>query len=113
MYINCVVTLRKKEDLENFYNEMQNGSLLGRAIKPRLTRPLSLNTHYEITGDEIQLLQQDSRIESVYPESIFQYVFPRWTQNGVWSKSTDQLATYDNWGLYRCCGGNGLISSCD
>ena len=104
MYIDCVVTLHREEDLENFYKEMENGSLLGRSIKYKLKRPLSRNTHYSITKDEIKILQKDPRVIEVFPESIFNYVFPSWTQNGVWSKSTstDNLATYDNWGLYRC-----------
>ena len=55
-----VVTLYKKEDLEQFYNEMQltNFPLV-------LKRPLSRNTHYMMTEEQAERLRQDPRVRGV------------------------------------------------
>ena len=55
-----VVTLHRKEDLGNFYNEMQsNGFTLTKK------RPLSRNTHYMMTETQAQQLREDSRVWGV------------------------------------------------
>ena len=55
-----VVTLHRKEDLEQFYNEMQltNFPLV-------LKRPLSRNTHYMMTDEQAEQLRQDPRVWDV------------------------------------------------
>ena len=55
-----VVTLRKKEDLEQFYNEMKlsNFPLV-------LKRPISRNTHYMMTEEQAERLRKDPRIVAV------------------------------------------------
>ncbi len=55
-----VVTLYRKEDLEQFYNEMQltNFPLV-------LKRPLSRNTHYMMTEEQAERLRQDPRVWGV------------------------------------------------
>ena len=55
-----IVTLYRKEDLEQFYNEMQltNFPLV-------LKRPLSRNTHYMMTEEQAERLRQDSRVWGV------------------------------------------------
>ena len=55
-----VVTLRKKEDLEQFYNEMKlsNFPLV-------LKRPISRNTHYMMTEEQAERLRKDPRVISV------------------------------------------------
>jgi len=55
-----VVTLYRKEDLEQFYNEMQltNFPLV-------LKRPLSRNTHYMMTEEQAEQLRQDPRVWGV------------------------------------------------
>ena len=55
-----VVTLHRKEDLEQFYNEMQltNFPLV-------LKRPLSRNTHYMMTEEQAERLRQDPRVWGV------------------------------------------------
>jgi len=58
-----IVTLHKKEDLEQFYNEMQltNFPLVAK-------RPLSRNTHYMMTDDQAEKLRQDPRVLAVEPK---------------------------------------------
>ena len=55
-----VVTLHRKEDLEQFYNEMQltNFPLV-------MKRPLSRNTHYMMTEEQAEKLRQDPRVWGV------------------------------------------------
>ena len=55
-----VVTLHKKEDLEQFYNEMKlsNFPLV-------LKRPTSRNTHYMMTDEQAERLRQDPRVWAV------------------------------------------------
>ena len=58
-----IVTLHKKEDLEQFYNEMQltNFPLVAK-------RPLSRNTHYMMTDDQAEKLRKDPRVLAVEPK---------------------------------------------
>jgi hypothetical protein len=62
-----VVTLHRKEDLEQFYNEMQltNFPLV-------LKRPLSRNTHYMMTDEQAEQLRQDPRVWGVEAADSFQ-----------------------------------------
>lgn len=62
-----VVTLYKKEDLEQFYNEMQltNFPLV-------MKRPLSRNTHYMMTEEQAEKLRQDPRVWGVEAVDSFQ-----------------------------------------
>ena len=55
-----VVTLYKREDLEQFYNEMKltNFPLVKK-------RPISRNTHYMMTEAQAEQLRQDPRIWGV------------------------------------------------
>ena len=55
-----IVTLYRKEDLEQFYNEMKltNFPLV-------LKRPLSRNTHYMMTEEQAERLRQDPRVLAV------------------------------------------------
>ena len=55
-----IVTLHRKEDLEQFYNEMQltNFPLV-------MKRPLSRNTHYMMTEEQAERLRQDPRVWAV------------------------------------------------
>jgi hypothetical protein len=62
-----VVTLHRKEDLEQFYNEMQltNFPLV-------MKRPLSRNTHYMMTEEQAEKLRQDPRVWGVEAVDSFQ-----------------------------------------
>lgn len=62
-----IVTLHKKEDLEQFYNEMKltNFPLV-------LKRPLSRNTHYMMTEEQAERLRQDPRVWGVEKADLFQ-----------------------------------------
>ena len=64
-----VVTLRNKEDLDDFYNDMETpgGDLYipDRAVDLQLRRQISRNTHYMLTPEEVIELKQDPRVWDV------------------------------------------------
>ena len=62
-----IVTLHRKEDLEQFYNEMKltNFPLV-------LKRPISRNTHYMMTEEQAERLRQDPRVWGVERADLFQ-----------------------------------------
>ncbi len=62
-----VVTLKKKDDLDGFYSDMESGG-----FKLQMKRPISRNTHYYMTDDQAVALRDDSRVLAVElrPEDI-------------------------------------------
>ncbi len=103
-----VVTLHKKEDLEQFYNEMKlsNFPLV-------LKRPLSRNTHYMMTEDQAERLRQDPRVWGV--EAADDFHIKRQTVNnepytisGDFFKNAPGATTLNpnlrQWGQLHCAG---------
>ena len=104
-----VVTLHRKEDLEQFYNEMQltNFPLV-------MKRPLSRNTHYMMTEEQAEQLRQDSRVWGVEPVDGF-HVRTRvinnesYTISGTFWKDSFFVGSSINpsllqWGHLHCAG---------
>tara|TARA_B100001996_G_scaffold142710_1_gene108599 strand:+ start:150 stop:2258 length:2109 start_codon:yes stop_codon:yes gene_type:complete len=62
-----VVTLKKKDDLDGFYSDMESDG-----FKLQMKRPISRNTHYFMTDDQAATLRNDSRVLAVElrPEDI-------------------------------------------
>ena len=82
-----IVTLKRKEDLEDFYAEMSSNG-----FKLCKKRPISRNTHYYMTAEQAEELKKDSRIVDV-EEVTDMVIVPRaiynntsYTKNGVFSK---------------------------
>ena len=55
-----VVTLKKKDDLDGFYSDMESDG-----FKLQMKRPISRNTHYYMTDDQAVALRDDSRVLAV------------------------------------------------
>jgi len=55
-----IVTLYKHEDLEQFYNEMESNN-----FHLVMKRPMSRNTHYQMTEEQAEVLRQDPRVWDV------------------------------------------------
>jgi subtilisin family serine protease len=111
-----VVTLKNYEDLEKFYSDMETegGSFYTpeRTVDLTERRPLSRNTHYNLTDEEAIKLQEDPRVESVElsDEEIGAKIVPlgylTTHASSFWSKS-NLLSSQDlNWGLLRCYEGS-------
>ena len=104
-----VVTLHRKEDLEQFYNEMQltNFPLVKK-------RPLSRNTHYMMTEEQAERLRQDSRVWGVEAVDSFKFAtqvvnnesYP--VSGNFWKDDTQGAATVSpgdlQWGHIHCAG---------
>jgi subtilisin family serine protease len=107
-YKEYVVTLYKFEDLESFYEDMENvdGNLYipNRAVTLSKRRPVSRNTHYLMTYDEAELVRQDPRVEAVElsMEETGTFFTPSWVETSTnWSKTNTVSSTFKNWGLLR------------
>lgn len=107
-----VITLHHHEDLEGFYEDMETpgGSLYipDRAVNLAARRPISRNTHYLLTEDEVILIKNDPRVINIIPKKDLDdsIVRPNYTQTSSdWNKSSFPSSTNKNWGLLRCVEG--------
>jgi hypothetical protein len=104
-----VVTLHNRNDLEQFYNEMQlaNFHLV-------MKRPLSRNTHYLMTEEQAEQLRLDPRVWGVEAVDSF-HIMPQvinnqsYTKSGnFWKDDTQGPATVSpndlQWGHIHCAG---------
>ena len=55
-----IVTLKRREDLETFYAEMEE-----KGFSLSMKRPMSRNTHYWMTEDDAVVLREDERVIDV------------------------------------------------
>ena len=103
-----VVTLYKREDLEQFYNEMMltNFPLVKK-------RPISRNTHYMMTEAQAEQLRQDPRIWGVECVDDINVVRPRVVNNEptpiggtFWKQdnSSSVSSSWRQWGHVHCAG---------
>lgn len=102
-----IVTLHNKEDLDDFYNDMETpgGNLYipDRAVDLQLRRTISRNTHYMLTPEEAIQINDDPRVISVEPRALADII----TRSGykiedaTFSKYTIENASHTNWGLLR------------
>ena len=103
-----IVTLYKREDLEQFYSEMElsNFSLV-------MKRPMSRNTHYRMTEEQAEKLRQDPRVWGVEAEDSFhvkrQVINNEpYSINGTFWKDGPVASTINpdlrQWGHLHCAG---------
>jgi len=103
-----IVTLHRKEDLQDFYTDMETpgGSLYipDRSVSVRHRRNISRNTHYMLDFDEALMILDDPRVASVELAEILDlFTKPSgWTSSGeVFSKDFFTDVGDINWGLLR------------
>ena len=103
-----IVTLHDKEDLDSFYEDMENvGGALhipGRAVELTNRRLISRNTHYMLTNEEAETLKNDPRVwDCDLKELVDITTKPTgWKlENQKFSKDWFTDATDVNWGLLR------------
>jgi hypothetical protein len=109
-----IVTLRKHEDLESFYEDMETpgGNLYipDRSVPVHARRSISRSTNYLLTEEEASLIRNDPRVlivELTLEELGLERV-PFWTEEGGWSKSFNTESEHRNWGLLRCIEGQNI-----
>jgi hypothetical protein len=103
-----IITLKNKEDLESFYNDMElsNGAkfIPHRAIPVKDRRPVSRNTHYTLYASEAELIKNDPRVlhvELSLEEQGLKFK-PFWTQaSTLWNRSNTLSSSHRNWGILR------------
>jgi len=108
-----IVTLKKREDLEQFYEDMETpgGDLYipDRRVDLSMRRPTSRNTHYYLTDQEASDLRADPRVLAVEvrPEQQGLERKPYYIQtSNDWDRSGPGADSLDkNWGLLRCVEG--------
>ena len=102
-----IVTLHNKEDLESFYEDMETpgGDLFipDRAVEVAHKRPISRNTHYMLTDDEVELIKSDDRVWDVDLRELVELTIkPSYRiTNGEFDKNWFTDASDINWGLLR------------
>ena len=102
-----IVTLHNKEDLEGFYEDMETpgGNLFipDRAVEVSHKRPISRNTHYMLTDDEVELIKSDDRVWGVDLRELVELsIKPSYKiTNGEFDKNWFTDASDINWGLLR------------
>jgi hypothetical protein len=109
-----IVTLKLKEDLESFYEDMETdgGSITipGRRVECSVRRNISRNTHYMLTDEEAEQIRNDDRVLAVelIPSLRDIHPTPFWEQTGNFEKSSTVDSDDKNWGLYRVIVGQQL-----
>lgn len=103
-----IVTLHNKEDLEDFYNDMETEggaiTIPHRRMDVVHRRPISRNTHYMLTIEEAMLVKSDPRVWDVeLAELVDLTTVPMGytITNGEFDKSWTNDADDLNWGLLR------------
>ena len=106
-----VVTLNNKEDLNDFYNDMESASsksnIPDRTCNCNLRRNISRNTVYDLTDEEAALLKQDSRVKDVdltFEDKGLEIVNYGWSETAVFAKNPTTVA-HRSWALKRIIDG--------
>lgn len=105
-----IVTLHRKEDLEQFYTEMKLAN-----FPLAKKRPISRNTHYMMTADQAEKLKEDPRVLDVELADSIKFVRVHnsinkdpYDRNGDHFKNAPVGTSYDpnwrQWGHLHCAG---------
>jgi len=112
-YKEYIVTLKDKTHLEEFYQDMETlggcEKIPNRSVECACRRPISRNTHYWLTNDEVTYLKSDPRVIAVETKPSERKIFPRvnYEQSETyWNKSETITSDHKNWGLLRCVEGS-------
>lgn len=110
-----VITLKNKEDLDQFYIDMESNNYKVKCIPKRDVlcsnrRNMSRSTHYLLTETEAETLRNDERVLSVeltIEEQGIEFT-PQFIQDGTstWAKNSQQNNTHKNWALLRMVRGD-------
>lgn len=112
-----VVTLHNREDLEEFYHDMETpgGNLYipDRTVDLAERRPISRNTHYMLSNEEASQLRDDPRVLAVelHPKYLPVKIRPCYIQTETgFGKNATNTQSHKNWGLLRCVNGTQITN---
>lgn len=107
-----LVTVKKGVDIDQFYDDMETSggtsTIPDREVDCYDRRPISRNTGYILSEEEVNQLKNDPRVVGIESQSLLDTItnHPCWTQTSTdWDKSSTSTNTNRNWGLYRCING--------
>lgn len=115
-YSEYIITLNDESDLDQFYIDMETSGgttyIPEREVSVYRRRPLSKNTHYLLTSDEVQQLLLDPRITNIeLADLLLSTITPNWTTPvEAFNKSSSNSSSYYNWGLSRCIKGEQTLN---
>ena len=106
-----IVTLKNREDLNSFYEDMETFGgtqyVPDREVELKDRRKISRNTHYLLTEEEVVELKKDDRVLDIEltPEERGLRIVRRssYTVSGDFDKSPDAGSDI-NWGILHCAG---------
>lgn len=110
-----VITLKNKEDLDQFYIDMETNNYKVKCIPKRGVscsnrRNVSRSTNYMLTESEAETLRNDERVLSVELTIEEQGIelTPQFIQEEVnnWAKNSQQNSNHKNWALLRLVRGD-------
>jgi len=107
-----IVAVKKGTDIQQFYDDMETSggseTIPEREVSCYDRRPISRNTGYDLTEDEVNNLLNDERVIGISKQSVIDSLInrPLWEQTSSdFDKSASISNTNINWGLYRCTRG--------
>ena len=106
-----IVTLKNKEDLKSFYEDMETSGgtnfVPDREVGVKDRRPVSRNTNYLLTDDEAKELEKDERVLSIElslkERGKKVQLFSSYTVSGNFDKTPDS-GNGINWAILHCAG---------
>lgn len=106
-----IVTLKSKNDLISFYQDMETSGgpqhIPDREVELKERRAISRNTHYLLTHEEAEELRKDDRVLAVEltpkERGLRTIRFGSYTVSGNFDKTPDTVSDI-NWGILHCAG---------
>jgi hypothetical protein len=103
-----IVTLHNREDLEDFYDDMETpgGSLYipDRSVDLHLRRTISRNTHYMLTAEEAKEIRKDERVRAVTLAEFInnlKQVDYGYSADGTYERTSGNATANLQWGILR------------
>src|SRR6056300_853157 len=103
-----IVTLHNREDLEDFYDDMETpgGSLYipDRSVGLHLRRTISRNTHYMLTTEEAKEIRKDERVRAVTLAEFInnlKQVDYGYSADGTYERTSGNATANLQWGILR------------
>lgn len=113
-FTEYVVTLKRKQDLDDFYKDMEQSgcscaNVPEREVECCARRAISRNTHYLLSVDEVEALRDDERVLAVEAIEDIPQITPCASQTSYFNRgfksdtnhTSDWHNTDKNWSLYR------------
>lgn len=106
-----IVTLKRKSDLISFYEDMETlggtSNVPDREVELSDRRPISRNTHYFLTGYEVEELKKDERVLDIELAEVIRNIKIEFNSSYEVSETFDKTPESVNdipWSILHCAG---------